>query len=338
MAKKIKSVFEVLMESVGLYFSQIDKFIKYMTFPVLGQIVGLGIIFITTYYYTQNMPKLIDKYPNLNELWIIVSLSVLITLPGLIIFCKAFWDYLVAYGAINSMFVNLQKSGKLYDFDAHNELIRRRCFSYVGLWMIFGIFSAIAICPLFWVICAVFAIYFILSFQVFTFEPELSPAGCLKKSLLLIRGHFAQTFSLLIIIAGLTYIIIPQIFMTAFEYTGIITALSNGLMPFIENIPELNFEPYGMGIITHSHYAAIIVSTVVAQILIQYTLPLRSLLWSNWYKELNSGIAEPEIPSNSKNKQKKRPSEKLMAASKKKFSKKKLDDNILRRAMEQDDE
>ena len=119
MAKKEKTPLGIFTESVGLYFSNFDKFIKYMTFPVLGQIAGLSIVFLITYYYTINLPKLLDKYPNLNDFWILVGLSVLITLPGLAIFCKAFWDYLVAYGAVNSMVSNMLKSGRLYDFDAH---------------------------------------------------------------------------------------------------------------------------------------------------------------------------------------------------------------------------
>ena len=72
------------------------------------------------------------------------------------------------------------------------------------------------------------------------------------------------------------------------------------------------------------------IQTFVAQILIQYTLPLRSILWSLWYKNLNSGISK--ISSS------KRPSERLMEKSHKKYGKKKLDRNILKRASEKDEE
>ena len=337
MTKKSKSIFGILTESTGLYFSEFDKFIKYMTFPVLGQILGLGLTLVITYFYSINLPKLIDKYPNLNDFWTLMGISVLIALPGLAIFCKAFWDYLVAYGAINSMFINLRKSKKVYDFEAHNELIKRRSFQFIGLWMLWGIFTIIAVCPLFWVICGIFAVYFVLTFQVFTFEPELSPFGCIRKSLLLIKGHFTQTFILIILAGMLTYLLIPQIIIKAFDCTGINTALASAIMPFINLIPELDFRMYGLGILKHADYAIITVQTIIAQILIQYTLPLRSILWSNWYAELNNGIEEHELPKTTK-KSKKRPSEKLMENSKKKFSKKKLDDNILKRAMEKDDE
>ena len=59
MAKKTQTPLGILIESIGLYFSNFDKFIKYMTFPVLGQILGLTVIFTITYFYTQNIGALI---------------------------------------------------------------------------------------------------------------------------------------------------------------------------------------------------------------------------------------------------------------------------------------
>ena len=333
MAKKENTPFGILVESIGLYFSNFDKFLKYMTFPVLGQIAGLILVFFKTYFYTINMPKLIDKFPNLNNLSTLIVISIIISLPGLAIFCKAFWEYLVAYGAVNSMLENMLRSGKVYDFDAHTELIKRRSIPFIGLWLRFGIFSLIAVCPLMWIICAVFAIYFVLVFQVFTFEPELSPMGCVKKSLMLVKGHFGSTLMLFAFIGVITYMLIPQIIVKGFDAVGLNIAFSNAIMPFVKLLPELDFSQYGLGSITHFDMALFTIQTTVAQILIQYTLPLRSILWSMWYKELNNGLPKQELPA-SKKKSKKRPSEKLMEASKQRSSKTKLDDNIIRRAME----
>lgn len=338
MSKKQKTPLSIFTESVGLYFSNFDKFFKYMTFPVLGQITGLIIVFITTYLYTINMPKLINKYPNLNDLSTLIIISILVTLPGLAIFCKAFWEYLIAYGSINSMLDNLLRSGRVYDFDAHTELIKRRTIQFIGLWFLFGIYSILAICPLMWIICAIFAIYFVLTFQVFTFEPELSPIGCVKKSLILIKGKFAPTLMLFALIGILTYYLIPQIIISGLNAIGVNLALANSIIPFVKLMPELDFSLYGIPQITHTQIAIFTVEVTITQILIQYTLPLRSILWSMWYKELNNGIPAQELPKTKKKKSSKRPSEKLMEASKKKFSKKKIDDNILRRAMEKDDD
>ena len=126
----------IFIESIGLYFSNFDKFVKYMTFPVLGQIAGLGLVLLLILFYTKMMPKIIQTLPMLDDFALLFVLAILITLPGLMIFVKAFWEYLVAYGAINSMLENMLKSGKVYDFDAHTELIKRRTIPFVGLWFL----------------------------------------------------------------------------------------------------------------------------------------------------------------------------------------------------------
>lgn len=332
MAKK-QTPLGIFMESIGLYFSNLDKFLQYMTFPVLGQIGGLGLVFLITYFYTRNIPPLIDKFPALSNFSTLILLSILITLPGLAIFVKAFWEYLVAYGSINSMLDNLLKSGRVYDFDAHSELIKRRTLSFVGLWFLFGIFSFVAVCPLFWVICAIFAVYFVLVFQVFTFEPELSPLGCVKRSLNLVKGHFAGTFMLMALVGALTYVFIPQLFIKLGEVSGINNFFANLIMPLIADLPDLNFEAYGLKSIAKSDIALFTIQTFLAQILIQYTLPLRAILWSMWYKELSNSSVKTELKSS-----KKRPSERLMEKSHKKYGSKKLDKNIIKRAMEKDED
>ena len=327
MAKRNNTPLGIFTEAIGLYFSNFDKFIKYMTFPVLGQIGGLLLVFLITYFYTQNLPPLIEKFSALDNFNVLILLSILITLPGLAIFCKSFWEYLVAYGAVNSMYENMQKSGRVYDFDAHTELIKRRAIPFIGLWFLFGIFSAIALCPLFWVICGILAVYFVLTFQVFTFEPELSPVGCVKKSLTLVKGHFSSTFMLMLSF---------KLYFAGSEESVVLGSdcisefLSKGILPFVNLMPLPELEQFGLKSPTAYDVAIFTIQTFVAQILIQYTLPLRSILWSLWYKNLNSGISK--ISSS------KRPSERLMEKSHKKYGKKKLDRNILKRASEKDEE
>jgi len=338
MTKKNKTPFGIFIESIGLYFSNFGQFVKYMTFPVLGQIFGLVLTLSLAIIYSKNLPQLIEKYQIFNNFNTLVIFAIIISLPGIIIFTKAFWEYLVAYGAINSMLENMLKSGKVYDFSAHTELIKRRTASFVMLWLIVGIFSILAFFPLFWVPAGIIAIYMVLIFQAFTYEPELSPVGCVKKSFTLIKGHFGATFLLIFLSGLLCWFLIPQLFNSLFENTGICKLLSNAVTPFIETMPvtEWNYflVQFHIPEIKNSELAMFIVSSSLAQILIQYTLPLRSIMCGLWYKELNG-----EIPSSPEKKKtsKKRPSEKLMEESNKKFVKR-LDKNILKRAMEKDEE
>ena len=145
MSKRNKTPLEIFAESIGLYFSNFDKFVKYMTFPVFGQIIGLGLVFLLSFYYAKTMPNIVETIPVLNNFLLLLGIAILIILPGFIIFLKAFWEYLIAYGAVNSMLENLLKSGRVYDFDAHTELIKRRSLSFVGLWILFGLFSLVSI-------------------------------------------------------------------------------------------------------------------------------------------------------------------------------------------------
>ena len=363
MTKKNKTPLGIFMESVGLYFSNIVQFAKYMTFPVLGQILGLILIFSATYLYAQNIPQLMLKYSILNNFNLLVAISVIVTLPGLVIFMKAFWEYLVAYGAINSMLENMLKSGRVYDFDAHTELIKRRTPSYIVLWLLVGIFSLLAIVPIFWIPAGVLAVYFVLVFQVYTYEPELSPIGVLRKSLLLVKGHFLSTFMLLALVGALTYCLIPQIINMICEMIKITEFLSKVITPLVSALPiaELNkliayayLPPLKIEMIT-----GVVVTSLISQIFIQYTLPMRSLLWGMWYRELNANSSnndgEKRKYTKKSNTKSKRPSEVLMEASHKKYGTnksiekntksksekyqiKKIDRNILRRAMEKDDE
>ena len=47
-------VFTVISESLKLYFLNLDKFLKYMTFPIFGQIIGIILIFICSYFFSTN--------------------------------------------------------------------------------------------------------------------------------------------------------------------------------------------------------------------------------------------------------------------------------------------
>lgn len=333
MTKKNKTPLGIFTEALGLYFSNFKQFLKYMSFPVWGQLLGLIITFSCAFIYSKNLPRLIEQYKIFDNFNTLVIISVVVAIPGLIIFIKAFWEYLIAYGAVNSMLDNMLKSGKVYDFNAHNELIKRRTAPFVALWLILGIFSILASCPLLWVPAGVIAIYLALVFQVFTYEPELSPIGCIKRSFELIKGHFASTFLLMALSGLVCWLFIPQIFNYLIDFCSIDKFLVSVVIPISEAFPlnEVNgfLIQFNIPAIKPEELAMLIVTTTTAQIFIQYTLPFRSLLCGLWYKELNNSSA---TQTTKKKSSKKRPSEILMEE-----SHKRLDKNILKRAMEKEE-
>ena len=88
MTKKKNTILNIFMDSLKLYFSNFDKFIKYMTFPVLGQLLGLILVLALTFFYSKNLPNLIEKFPNFGEVSTVLIFAILIALPGLAIFIK----------------------------------------------------------------------------------------------------------------------------------------------------------------------------------------------------------------------------------------------------------
>lgn len=316
------SIFKILLEGVKIYCTNFLQFTRYMAFPVLGQLLGMGLILGLAGLYTANLPVLIEKSPAFNNFTTIVVCVILITVPGMIIFLKAFWDYLVAYGALNSMTDSAMHTGKVYDFPAHNALITQKTFKFVALWFIIGLLSVLAFNPFFIIIAAVFFIYFILVFQVFTFEDDVSVIGCFKRSLQIIKGNFARTFILMCIIGLFTHYLFVEGFSVFFDLTKVTEFLTK---PF-ENwaMTNLPLDGFNNWLLNLNPRAEILTPTKVAQILIYqiaffivtgFTLPFRSICWTLWYKALDNSSEKIE----------------------RKTVVKKLDKNILKRAKKKED-
>lgn len=294
MAKIKDSVWSVFGQAVKLYFTNFGSFFKYMAFPVFGQIFGIFLTFFASYLYAANLPKYIVQGGLFDNFSMIFLILIVIILPGLLIFAKAFWDYLVAYGAVNSMVDNMLKSGKVYDFPAHTEVITRRTASFVGLWLLFGLFTFVGLFPLFWIIAVILFVYFVLIFQVFTFEPDKSPIGCFQKSVAIIKGDFARTLGLMVLVGALTYYILPDLIKFFFNFVNITGFLAIPLDVWANQLPideinkMLSQTPTAYQI-TSLEIAKSVVSASLGYIVVCLTLPLRSICWALWYKNLNKG-------------------------------------------------
>ncbi|MBP7212003.1 hypothetical protein KBA27_04130 [bacterium] len=264
-----------------------------MSFPVLGQVIGLLLMLFASEIYVNNISTLVKSNNVFNHFSIIFFIFFIIVLPGFFIFVKALIDYLIAYGAINSMAENAVKSGRVYDFTAHTELINRRSLGFFTLWFLFGLFSIIAFCPLIWIIGGVAFIYFVLIFQVFTFEPDKSPIGCFRKSFNIINGNFARTVFIMAVLGGFTYLFVPELVKYLFTLGHITDILAIPFLGCAKQLPLTDINkllaliPMLSLKLTPIFIAKVLVDGLISYILICFSLPFRSIGWTLWYFALN---------------------------------------------------
>lgn len=298
MAKfKIKdSIWNVLAEGLKIYFTNFLKFTQYMLFPVFGQIIGIALIFGLTGWFTFSLPVLTEEHAFLNNFTTVTFCLVAMTLPGLAIFLKAFWDFLVAYVALNSMTEAVISTGRLYDFKAHNQVVTTRTGSFIILLLIISILSLIAINPLFWVLGLIFFIYFILVFQVFTFEPEAGVTGCFKRSFNLIKGNFGRTFLIMAILGVISHYLINWGAAALVDVIRLGDFLRGIFESWASTLPlnEINstLEYFKLQTITPLTVAKEILASTVLFTAAGLTLPMRSICWTLWYKNLSGKNSE----------------------------------------------
>ncbi len=278
------SVWYVLAEGIKIYFSNIDKFFIYMLFPVFGQMIGITLAFSLSLGFAD---KIVAKTDNpLHALLLVLLLAI----PGLLIFMKAFWDYMVAYISLNSMTEGAINTGKVYDIPSHKEVATRRAFQYVLFLLLVGVLTSIATSIFFIIPGFVLWIYFILIFQVFTFEPELSIPDIFKKSFVLIKGNWLRTFILLAVLIFFSIFIITEGFSVVFDYLNLTDKIC-ALFNFISYQIPLDFTNKVLvylkyPIITPDMISKWIFMSILSFIVCGLTLPIRSICWTLWYKSL----------------------------------------------------
>lgn len=284
--KMKNSIWFVLFEGLKIYFSNIDKFILYMLFPVLGQVLGIALCFGLTLGLSD---KIAAKADSISSAMLFI---LLLAIPGLLIFAKAFWDYVVAYVALNSMTEGAVTSGKVYDFKSHNEVATRRSFKYIGFLLILSVLMSLGTSIFFIIPGFVLWIYLILIFQIFTFEPDLSIWECYKKSVVLVKGDWGRTFSLMLILAFFSIFIITQGITVVFDYLNLTKSVCS-IFDFIGKLLPLHtinhaFSyarlPYNITVEMVSNWIFV---TILSCIVAGLTLPIRSICWSLWYKNLS---------------------------------------------------
>lgn len=279
------SIFFILWEGIKIYFSNIDKFLLYMLFPVFGQVIGIALSFGLSLGFADKVVQKADS-PAVALLMIL-----LLAIPGLLIFAKAFWDYMVAYVALNSMTEGAVTTGKVYDLDSHNEVATQRGWKYIGFLIILSVLMSLGSSIFFIIPGFVLWIYFILVFQVFTFEPDLSITDIFKRSFLLVKGNWARTFILMTVLGFFSMYILTEGITVVFDYLNL-TASASSIFNFISNLIPLDLVNKilvhaNQPIITNEMISKTIFVSVLGMIISGLTLPIRSICWSLWYKNLS---------------------------------------------------
>ncbi len=329
-----RSVWLIFFEGIKIFALNIHKFMLYMAFPVLGQILGIFLIFGLTFWFTQNMQDIAAKYDALNNMSSMITLIVVSVIPGVLILIKAFWDYLVAFVALNSMTEGYLNTGRVYDFKAHNSVATQKSFSFITIWFLISVMTILGILPVFWIFAGLFFVYFILVFQVFTFENGLSPVGYFKRSMFLIKGKFGRTFLLMAILTIFTYVILVSglgVLFDAFNWTN---PLAKMFEAWAYTLPIDPLEQYG---VTPSVIGTELVKQLIFFLAIGFSLPIRSICWTLWYNELASED-DPVVKKPKKRVKKATTSQQKPVAKTFKIEKRGIDPEIIRRARLEDDE
>lgn len=329
-----RSVWLIFFDGIKIFALNIHKFMLYMAFPVLGQILGIFLIFGLTFWFTQNMQDIAAKYDALNNMSSMITLIVVSVIPGVLILIKAFWDYLVAFVALNSMTEGYLNTGRVYDFKAHNSVATQKSFSFITIWFLISVMTILGILPVFWIFAGLFFVYFILVFQVFTFENGLSPVGYFKRSMFLIKGKFGRTFLLMAILTIFTYVILVSglgVLFDAFNWTN---PLAKMFEAWAYTLPIDPLEQYG---VTPSVIGTELVKQLIFFLAIGFSLPIRSICWTLWYNELASED-EPVVKKPKKRVKKATTSQQKPVAKTFKIEKRGIDPEIIRRARLEDDE
>ncbi len=284
------SIFAVLFEGIKIYISNIDKFVLFMLFPVFGQLIGLGLTFGLTLGLA---PKISQKANSMNEAVIYIFL---LALPGLLIFIKAFWDYMVAYVALNSMTEGAITTGRVYDFQSHRQVATSRSFKFIAFLLAVGFLSCVAsmfsIVPILGIIPPLIIwVYFILVYQIFTFEEELSIKDYFKRSYTLIRGDWGRTFILMLILGFFSIYIITIGVGVIFDLFNLTTRVST-IFDFIGQHLPLEYVNKALRYIKMPELSVAKVSLaifncVLTSVVAGLSLPVRSICYTIWYKTLS---------------------------------------------------
>ena len=304
------SVLGTVFGGLRTYLNNLDIFMKYLSFPVLGSVFGIFFLFWINYLFVTHLEKIQASHPIFSSPVVIFTLLLLITVPAFFVIMKALFDYIVAFGALNSMCVN---SDRITDVYYHKETIKRRLAPYCILLVVLSLIFSTLSFPLLLPALILALVFFSLAVQIYTLEEDISPYEALRKSIIIVKSNFWGVFWVLAIITFISYVAVPYLICWALGKTVLIQWFANPVEKYISLLPiaDINSLIASTGI-NYSFDVILIAEDIVyctiATIVTMYMLPFRCACCVELYKGLagNYTPIETEDTQSPKNKKKKK--------------------------------
>ena len=122
-------------------------------------------------------------------------------------------------------------------------------------------------------------------------EQDLSVSDCFRKSYILIKGNWARTFILMLILGFFSIFIISEGASVIFDYLRLTDSITS-LFDFVGKSLPLDYVNkallyVNMPIITVGYISKLIFASILGVIISELTLPIRSICWTLWYMTLS---------------------------------------------------
>ena len=285
-SNKIISVFSIFFKGIYTYFLYLDQCVKYLLFPIFGQLISLTIIFTLTYFFNTNIDSINNISPFFENIRNVRIIFWIILLPFLLIFIKALYEYILAFSALNILFftVSGKKKVKDIDFNANKKVIERKLPAYITL--MFTVTFLLIVPPLI-IISPVIWIFLCLVFQVFAFENESNPFKNIQRSINLVKGNTIPTLILLILTFLLTYWFMPALFVWSADKISLTSFIAEKVEAFSMLLPLVTINDFLSLVNCSINPVAIGKSAaeiLISSIVIAATLPYRCCCFTELYK------------------------------------------------------
>ncbi len=309
----VSNIFKIFYKSTIIYVKNLIPLTWAMLFPVLGQLIGAVLIFYPTYLYKVNyMSNLSPEYIQHSMFFILLGLFIII-LPGLFIFMKAFWEYMIIMVSINMLISDIEHKGDMGELKYHSHNIKKKSGDYIALLTIITLFwLAITVLPILGLLIILITIqniqifnlfmfisYFVaifiliklsLAFQVFAFE-EMTPMQTIMKSWNLTRQNFWRTlligFGLLLV----TNLIFPLLVSNFISTSSLMNYL---VIPFQSYIDLFKTNPELIELLANilrtepSQLAHIFVISTIQILIASFMLPMGSACFTLLYFDISA--------------------------------------------------